>query len=56
MKILNESKINLVFRATSEATEEAILNSLICSSTTTGVDGNTIYSLLDVLDINSLIN
>jgi len=56
MKILNESKINLVFRATSEATEEAILNSLICSNTTTGVDGNTIYSLLDVLDISSLIN
>lgn len=56
MKILNESKINVIFRATSEATEEAILNSLICSNTTTGVNGNTIYSLLDVLDISSLIN
>ncbi len=56
MKILDESKINVIFRATSEATEEAILNSLICSNTTTGVDGNTIYSLLDVLDISSLIN
>ncbi len=56
MKILDESKINVIFRATSEATEEAILNSLICSNTTTGVNGNTIYSLLDVLDISSLIN
>ena len=47
IKILNESKINQVFRATSEATEEAILNSLFCSNTTTGVDGHTVYSLLD---------
>lgn len=45
IKILNESYINQVFRATSEATEEAILNSLICSNTTTGIDGNTVYSL-----------
>ncbi|QQY80804.1 P1 family peptidase [Keratinibaculum paraultunense] len=56
MKILDESKINVIFRATSEATEEAILNSLMCSNTTTGVDGNTIYSLLDIFDINSLTN
>lgn len=47
VKILNESKINQVFRATSEATEEAILNSLICSTTTTGIDRHTIYSLVD---------
>ena len=47
VKIINESNINQVFRATSEATEEAILNSLICSSTTTGIDGHTVYSLLD---------
>ena len=47
VKILHESKINQVFRAVSEATEESILNSLICSSTTTGIDGHTIYSLIN---------
>ena len=45
IKINDESKINKVFRATSEATEEAILNSLICSDTTIGRSGHKVYSL-----------
>lgn len=49
-KIIHESSINQVFRATSEATEEAILNSLICSNTTTGRENHTIYSLKVYID------
>ncbi len=55
IKIINEPNINKVFRATSEATEEAILNSLICSNTTTGKNGHKVYSLAN-FPINSLYN
>jgi D-aminopeptidase len=34
-----------VFRATVEATEEAVVNALIAAHTTTGRDGNTLYAL-----------
>jgi D-aminopeptidase len=43
--VLSENKIDTVFRAVSEATEEAILNSLICSNTTVGSSGHRVYSL-----------
>lgn len=50
MKIINEANINKVFKAVSEATEEAILNSLICSNTTKGKDGHIVYSLKDYVN------
>jgi D-aminopeptidase len=37
--------ISSVFKATIEATEEAVLNALLASHTTTGRDGNTLYAL-----------
>ena len=49
VKVLSEGKINEVFRATSYATEEAILNSLVCSETTIGRDNHKIYSLKDFM-------
>lgn len=48
--LLNENNIDKVFRAAAEATEEAILNSLICSKTTVGRNGNKIYSLTSFLE------
>lgn len=48
---INENKINIVFKATVEATEEAILNSLICSNTTIGRDGKKTYSLKEFIEI-----
>lgn len=55
IKIINENKIDLIFKATVEATEEAILNSLICSNTTIGRDNKKVYSLVDFIHkINQL--
>ena len=34
-----------IFRATVEATEEAVLNALVAAHTVTGRDGNTLYAL-----------
>ncbi|NLC02773.1 MAG: P1 family peptidase [Tissierellia bacterium] len=50
IKVINENKIDRIFRATVEATEEAILNSLICSTTTIGRDNKKVYSLVDFID------
>lgn len=49
IKAINENKINDIFKATVEATEEAILNSLICSNATIARNGKKIYSLKDLL-------
>ncbi|MBC8589762.1 P1 family peptidase [Lachnospiraceae bacterium NSJ-29] len=49
IKIINENKIDKIFKATVEATEEAILNSLICSSSTVDRRGKIVYSLKDLL-------
>ncbi len=55
VKIINENRIDRIFKATVEATEEAILNSLICSTTTVGRDNKKVYSLVDFIDeINQL--
>lgn len=43
--IFNENHINIAFRAVVEATEEAVLNSMICAETTKGRDGNARHSL-----------
>jgi len=51
IKIFNENKINDAFRAAAEATEEAVLNSLICADTTTGRDGHIRKSLKEYIDL-----
>lgn len=38
------------FRAAGEATEEAILNSLVTANTVTGRDKNTRYGIIDLLN------
>lgn len=45
IKMFNENKIDTAFRAAAEAVEEAILNSMVCSETTIGKDGNRRVSL-----------
>jgi len=45
LKELHNDKISPLFLATIEATEEAILNSLVTAKTTTGRDGHTIEAL-----------
>lgn len=50
IKMIHEENINAVFRATAESVEESILNSLICSETTIGRDGNTAFSLKEYMD------
>jgi D-aminopeptidase len=51
IKAFNENKINDVFRGAAEATEEAILNALICADTTKGRDGNIRHSLREYIDL-----
>lgn len=46
---INESKIDLVFRAVVECVEESILSSMIHSNTTIGVNGNKRESILSYL-------
>lgn len=47
---LNENKIDLAFRAAAEATEEAVLNSMLCASPVTGWQGNVRHSLAEYMD------
>ncbi|KIL44600.1 P1 family peptidase [Jeotgalibacillus soli] len=46
---IHEEDIDQAFIAAAETTEEAILNSLITAETTTGRNGNTLYSLKDFM-------
>ncbi|QOR65118.1 P1 family peptidase [Cytobacillus suaedae] len=50
LNLLHEDEIDLSFIAVAEATEEAILNSLLSANTTVGRDGNTLYSLRDYIE------
>jgi D-aminopeptidase len=50
IKILNEDRMDLVFRAVAEATEEAILNSMIGAETTTGRDNHKRVSLKEYME------
>jgi D-aminopeptidase len=50
MKVVNEDKINLLFRAAAEATEEAVLNSMIACDSVTGRDGNRRESLKSYME------
>ncbi len=49
IEMLNENEIDGVFKAVAEATEEAILNSMICAETTVGRGGNTRVSLKEYI-------
>lgn len=43
--MLPNERINMLFWATAQATEEAIINALVAAETMTGYKGNTIYAL-----------
>ena len=45
LKMLPNDRINAIFAATVQATEEAIINAMIAAETMTGVDGNTAYAI-----------
>lgn len=45
VQMLPNDRINMLFGATVQATEEAIINALVAAETTTGYKGNTIYAL-----------
>ncbi len=45
LKMLPNDRINPVFAATVQATEEAIINALVAAETISGVDGNTVYAI-----------
>lgn len=49
-KVINENKIDKVFRGAAESVEEAVLNSMVCAETTVGRDGNTRHSLKEHMD------
>lgn len=48
LSILREERLEQAFRAASDATEEAILNSLAAAKTSTGYRGNICYGLTDL--------
>jgi len=47
--ILREELLDDAFRAAAEATEEAVLNSMVCAHTVTGLNGKIYYSLSEFL-------
>lgn len=49
LAVLNENRIDLAFRAAAEATQEAVLNSMLAAPDTLGRDGNRRPSLADHL-------
>ena len=46
---INEDSIDKLFRACGEATEEAILNSMVCSGSARELSGKVIHSLAEFL-------
>jgi L-aminopeptidase/D-esterase-like protein len=45
LSMLPNEQINPLFRATVQATEEAIINAMVAAETMKGVNGNTVYAL-----------
>lgn len=45
LTMLPNDKINPIFAATVQATEEAIINAMVAAETMTGVNGNTVYAI-----------
>ena len=50
IRCVNEKNMDTLFRAAGEATEEAILNSMVCSEPVIGYDGKVVRSLKEYLD------
>lgn len=50
IRCINENAIDRVFRAVGEATEEAILNSMVCASAAPDLNGNMVHSLAEYLE------
>jgi len=50
LKTIHESEIDHAFIAVADATEEAIINSMLLSKTTTGRNNQTVYSLADYIN------
>ncbi len=55
IEALRESHLDKAFRAAAEATEEAILKSMLCAGDVTGFDGSTKYGLRRFYDASNLI-
>ncbi|CAH1664408.1 P1 family peptidase [Hyphomicrobiales bacterium] len=53
LRALNESRIDTLFRAAAEATQEAVLNAMVAAPATTGRDGHHRPSLGDWLRANA---
>jgi D-aminopeptidase len=51
ISVLSEGKIDTVFRAVVESVEEAVLNSMVCASPTSGRDGHFRHSLDEYMDV-----
>lgn len=49
IKVIHEDDLDQAFLATADATEEAILQSLLTAKTTIGRNGNTLYSLAELM-------
>jgi L-aminopeptidase/D-esterase-like protein len=45
LQMLPNDRINPVFAATVQATEEAIINAMVAAETMTGIDGNTVHAI-----------
>jgi len=45
VKMLANDRINPIFLATVQATEEAIINAIVAAETMTGINGNTVYAI-----------
>ena len=45
LDMLPNERMTLLFEATIQGTEEAIVNALVAAETMTGIDGNTVYAL-----------
>jgi D-aminopeptidase len=50
IRCINENVIDRVFRAVGEATEEAILNSMVCAAAAPDLNGNIVHSLAEYLE------
>lgn len=53
IRILNENRIDLLFEAMADATQEAILDALVAASPMTGRDGHHRLALIDTLSLSS---
>ena len=53
IRILNENRIDLLFEAMADATQEAVLDALVAASPMTGRDGHHRLALIDTLSLSS---